>query len=446
MSQTHGCPHQGVCSTVPADAHFRAVADLSGLAALRALTLNHQNVGLEALPQVSLAAETVVSLQASLAAADIETFVLATCNRTEIYWRARVPGDDERVRAIVLAHAMPAAADVLRECLPLRGRAAAVHLFRVCCGIESLVLGEAEILGQVRSALDAYGTPGTFLHGVVLAALRAGRMARAETSIGVGALSVASAAVQLVGATMPIERSHVVVVGAGATGVKAARHLRALRVGRLSIANRTRERAEAAAQSVDADGLGLEALAETIAQADAAICAVAAPTPVIDLASLRAVMARRPGRPLLIVDLSMPPVVEAGEVPGVTRIDLGALEAQVAAQRDRRASEIPKVEAVITREIHHLHSWARHHALRPLVSDLRRKVERIRQAELARATGELHDTAGVDVHVLERLSRRLLDQVLAIPFGALETGELPLDAAQAQYLRRLFALEPGADA
>ena len=90
--------------------------------------------------------------------------------------------------------------------------------------------------------------------------------------------------------------------------------------------------------------------------------------------------------------------------------------------------------------------WARRHALRPFVSDLRRKVESIRQAELARAAGELSDSRAMDVQLLDRLSRRLLDQVLAIPFATLETGEVPLDPAQAQYLRRLFALGPGADA
>jgi glutamyl-tRNA reductase len=142
----------------------------------------------------------------------------------------------------------------------------------------------------------------------------------------------------------------------------------------------------------------------------------------------------------------MPPVVEAGDVAGVTRVDLVALEQQVAEQRDRRAGEIPKVDSVIERELHHLQGWARRHALRPLVSDLRRKVELIRQAELARAAGELGDARNADVDVLDRLTRRLLDQVLAIPLATLETGELPLDAAQAQYLRRLFALGPGADA
>jgi len=446
MSQSHGCPHQGVCSTVPAEAHFRAVAELSGLAALRAFTLHHRNVGIDVLPQVALPPDGLTRLQASLVDAGIESFVLATCNRTEVYWRARVPGDDEEVRRLVEARLPEAARAVLHAASPLRGTAAATHLFRVCCGIESLVLGEAEVLGQVRAALDAGPAAGPFLQGVVQAALRTGRMARAETGIGVGALSVASAAVQLVAAAMPLERCRVVVVGAGATGVKAARHLRGLGVGQLVIVNRTLDRAAAVAAPLEADSRSLDHLLDEVGQADAVICAVASPTHVIDREALREAVAVRDRRPLMIVDLSMPPVVEPGEVPGVTRVDLGALEQQVERQRHRRASEIPKVEAVVTREIHHLQAWARHHTLRPLVSDLRRKVEGIRRAELARARQELADTPAADVRVLERLSRRLLEQVLAIPLASLETGDVPLDPAQAQYLRRLFALDSGADA
>jgi glutamyl-tRNA reductase len=327
----------------------------------------------------------------------------------------------------------------------LRGVHAATHLFRVCCGIESLVLGEAEILGQVRTALET-STAGGFLQGVLQAGLRAGRMARAETSIAVGALSVASAAIQLVTAMMPLDQSRVVVVGAGATGLKAARHLRALGVGELALTNRTHSKAEMVAASLDAEAIPMDALAAELERADAIVCAVASPTHVISLEALRAATARRTERPLMIVDLSMPPVVEAGEAEGVTRVDLGALEQQVARQRDRREAEIPRVEQVIAREVHHLQSWARHQALRPLVSDLRRKVELIRRTELERAARELDDNGTTDVTVLDRLSKRLLEQVLAIPLATLETGELPLDAAQAQYLRRLFALDPGAGA
>jgi glutamyl-tRNA reductase len=430
---------------VPAE-HFRAVADLSGLQALRALTFNHANLGIGGLAHVALAPDALAALNHSLAHADIEAFTLTTCNRTEIYWRARVPGDDERVRALVGAQLDEVGAALAREAHVLRGRAAAQHLFRVCCGIESLALGEAEILGQARAALDGANAISPFLRGVVVSALRTGRMARAETRIGVGALSVASAAVQLIAEAMPLARSRVLVVGAGATGVKVSRHLLALGVGRLVLANRTLERAATVAGTLGADAIPLDAVHDELTRAKAVVCAVAAPEPLIRLDAIEAAMAARGGRPLLVVDLSMPPVVESGTVAGVTRVDLAALEQQVARQRESRSDEVPRVEAIIERELPHLDAWARRHALRPLVSDLRRKVETIRVEELQRAARELAATGEADVAVLERLSRRLLDQVLAIPLTTLETGELPLDPAQAHYLRRLFALDPGGGA
>ena len=163
----------------------------------------------------------------------------------------------------------------------LCGSAAATHLFRVCAGLESLVLGEAEILGQVRAALDASPGAGAFLRGVVQAALRAGGLIRAETALGVGAQSVASAAVQLVARELPLPESQVVVVGAGATGAKVARHLRVLGVKRLVVINRTRDRADAVALTLAGEGAALDALADSLAQADAVFCAVDAPVHVV---------------------------------------------------------------------------------------------------------------------------------------------------------------------
>jgi glutamyl-tRNA reductase len=143
-----------------------------------------------------------------------------------------------------------------------------------------------------------------------------------------------------------------------------------------------------------------------------------------------------------VVDLGMPPAVACGDAPGVERLDLNALDGRVERQRERRVAEIPRVEAVIGRELGYLDAWARHHALRPLVSDLRRKIEAIRRAELTLAQQELPDARAADVEVLDRLTRRLLDQVLAIPLSTLEAGEVPIDPVQAEYLRRLFALGP----
>jgi glutamyl-tRNA reductase len=418
-----------------------AVAASTGLDGLRAITVSHNAVGVGTLARHSLDCDAAQALHGRLTEAGIPSLVLATCNRSELYWHTpNVADDDNAVHAFARLVGLPAGTG------RLTGMAAAAHLFRVCAGLESLVIGEAEILGQVRAALDASPGAGPFLRGVAHAALRAGRQARAETARGVGAQSVASAAVQFLARALPVDRSHVLVVGAGATGVKVARHLRALGVGRLVVANRTIERAQVVAATLGAEPAGLDGLQDALGLAHAVVCAVDAPTHVISLDDLRWAAAARHGRPLMVVDLSMPPAVEPGEVAGVTRADLGALQQSVALQHDLRAAEIPKALAVIERELRFLESWARRQALRPFVADLRRKLEAIRRGELDRLNREALRPSDADPIAVDRLTRRLVERVLALPIGAIESGQVALDSDQARVLRRLFALDAESEA
>jgi glutamyl-tRNA reductase len=409
---------------------------------LHALTLNHRTIGAGALQQRSLACNAAMTLHDQLTGAGVESLVLTTCNRTEVYWRERTPEDVGIVTAaFAQAVAMPAG-DPDHSVQTLSARTAARHLFRVCSGLESLIVGEAEILGQVRTALDACRGAGSMLTGVVQAALRTGRLVRAETGIGVGALSVASAAVQQLSQALPLARSRVVVIGAGETGLKVARHLRSLGVGQLVVANRTRARAEAVAAEVGAAAADLDCLPQELVWADAIVCAVTVPQPIVHAPDLRSALARRGGSLPVLVDLSAPQAVTRENVPGLTRIDLATLEQHVAAHRDRREAEVPRVEAYIDRELDFLQGWARQQALRPLVSELRKKMEAIRRGELARVQGEL--PPDLQAEIFDRFSKRLLDQVLALPIAALEEADVAPDAAEARALRRLFALEPGA--
>jgi glutamyl-tRNA reductase len=443
MSVRHACPHQDICQASPGQLHFLTVASLSGLSALRAITVSHRTAGFAELATLSLATPDAQRLRTRLAESAVEALVLATCNRTELYWRARVPGDDETSTEAFceVLGIEEAALDAVAE--RLTGEAAARHLFRVCCGLESLVIGEAEILGQVRAAGEASVGAGDFLAGVLRAALRAGRQARAETAIGMGALSVASTAVRWLAGRLALAQSHVLVIGAGQTGAKTAKLVRAEGVARLSIANRSRQRAHDLAETVGAGVVDFGDVDRALSAADAVFVTAQATGWLLTRERLRRAVAARPARPLFVVDLAMPAAVEPGEVGGVARIDLGGLEAHVEEHRRSREAEIPLVEAVIERELGWLRAWARHEALRPLVSDLRRKVEGVRRAEVARAVREASGMADGGADIIERVSRRLLDQVLAIPLATLEAGDLPLDATHAEYLRRLFALDAG---
>ena len=332
-------PPQGLSSAVPADVHFHAVAAFSGIASFRAFSISHHTAGLNGLQHLSIDTDAVRRLHADLFAHGIESVVVSTCNRTEVYWRARVSADIDAVAA-ALASAVGVSATALNDvAVRLSGDAAATHLFRVCCGLESLVLGEAEVLGQIRTALESSPHAGAFLDGVFRAALRTGRQARAETTIGTGALSVASTAVQCLADRLTLGDSCVLVIGAGDTGTKVARHLRSLGVCDLIVANRTVARAESLAQSVSARGVALEAIAELLPRVDAVVCAASSHEWLVTVDDLRSSVT--PNRTLIVVDLAMPSAVEPGEIENVTRVDLAGLETRVELHRRQREAEIP---------------------------------------------------------------------------------------------------------
>jgi glutamyl-tRNA reductase len=331
----------------------------SGIGTLRALAIHHRNAPLPLLERVALAAVQREALHARLRAHGIEAVVLSTCHRSELYYRAHTRGDDTRAEALWRAPLE----DVDVEPARLTGRDAAEHLFRVAAGLESLVLGETEVLGQLRTALEAAthaGSAGPLLARTFHAALRCGGRARGETGIGAGALSIASAAVRLLDAgSRDLSSLTVLVLGAGATGLKVARHLSAEGVRRLVLLNRTTERARVAAEELEVEHAELSDLPWLLMQADAVVAAAQVERPLIDPAMV-SVHAAREGAPLTLVDLSLPRAVDpaCAAIPGVRVLNLADLEQVVAANRSRRESEIPRVRAIVARELEQLVRWA----------------------------------------------------------------------------------------
>lgn len=338
-----------------------------GLAALRLRSINHHTCGLPALAEWSPGAEATGRIHDRLAAGRIESVVLATCHRTELYWLSRSATADGLAHAALSDTLGLPPAILPQVSVGLAGEDAARHLFRVCAGLESVVLGEAEVLGQVRAALERSPSAGPFLTGVFRAAIRAGRAARAETRIGVGALSVASVAVNWLAARVSLAEARVLLIGAGDTAAKVGRHLRKLGTRSLTIANRTCSRGEALAADLQGAAVGLDEVERSLDEADAVVSAVNAPSWVVTRQQLRRRAARHPA-PFVVVDLSMPPSIEPGAVDGVVRLDLTGVEAEVRAHRRRREAEIPRVERVLTRELVWLGRWAEREALRPLMA------------------------------------------------------------------------------
>lgn len=318
---------------------------------------------MDGLAALAATPEAAAAVHASMTSHGIESVLLTTCNRVELYWRSGTPQDDV-VAAGSLAAAIGARAeDLIGPTSWLAGAAAAHHLFRVCAGLESAVIGEAEVLGQARLALDTSLGARRFITGVFRAAIRAGRAARAETAIAQGAVSVASTGIHWLSARAPLANCRVLIVGAGDTARKVARHLKAAGAGSLVIANRTVARAVELARVVGAEAVGLDALHEELRRADAVISAVNGAEWLITREHLGP--RHDDQRRLFVVDLSMPPSVEPVVARGIERVDLALLAQAADATRAQRSSEAPHVEAVIARELAWLRRWAAREALRP---------------------------------------------------------------------------------
>jgi glutamyl-tRNA reductase len=411
-----------------------------GLSAVRALTLNHRVAGFDCLARHALPPAALAAARLRLNQAGLEAVMLSTCNRTELYWHTR-GSDDDRLAVAIFLQATGATDE---EAVQFIGMDAARHLLRVAAGLESLVLGEGEILAQVRESIESAehaGGGGIFLPTLFHCAVRFGGRVRAETRIGQGALSVASAAVQLLSRKHPQALAGtVVVIGAGMTGRKVARHLQADGAARIVVLNRTLQHARDLAAELGVEHGSLDDLPRWLGEADAMLAAVAVDAPVVTRAALHAARPR-PTKPLALIDLSLPHAIDpdcAAEA-SVGLHDLSHLEPVVADHRALRQREVPRVEALLERELAIFESQARESVARPLVGELRRQAEAIRREELERArrAGPLDDRA------LEHLTRRIVDRLLQGPSAALRRGDLALDPSHAGYLRTILGLANG---
>lgn len=286
-----------------------------------------------------------------------EVLVLSTCNRVEFFAATRDLREAERELRRRIA--LRAGEDLLApgpNRYRLTGEAASRHLCRVACGLESMLVGEAEILGQLRAAVEVArtaGTLGAILQRVVAAALNAGRRARAETGISRGALSAAGAAVTIGERHLgSLSGRAALVIGAGHTGRLALSRLVKRRCRRLILCNRSVEHAEVLARQMGAETYGLGAIPAAIAEVDLVIAAVPAPAPIVTRMSLQRAVASARRHPLVIVDLGMPPTVdpEVAIEPFVTRYGVDDLRQVADETAECRRQEIPRVESIAAEE------------------------------------------------------------------------------------------------
>ncbi|MEB3299336.1 MAG: glutamyl-tRNA reductase [Candidatus Sericytochromatia bacterium] len=381
-----------------------------------------------------------------------EVALLSTCNRTEVY---AVGEDPELLReglieALARSRGLPST-QVRDLCRVRWDDEAVLHLVRVASGLESQILGEGQILGQVREAAARarrLGTLGLTLEALFRAAIQAGRRVRSETAIAQGAVSVGAAAVELAhGHLGGYAGRTVLVVGTGKIGELALRQLAAERPSRILIANRTPESARALAEPFDAEVVPFPSLAEALVQADVVLCCTGAPHHVLYRADLLPVMARREGRPILLIDVSVPRNLdpEMASLPGVALFDIDALTSLTERNRADRATWLPAAESIVFEAAQRYHASVQVQKVGPTIAGLRDKFETVRHGELSRFL-ERHGAALTpdQVSAVAELTRVIGTKFLHGPTVGLRHRAEAGGQDHARVIQELFGLEQAA--
>ena len=372
-----------------------------------------------------------------------EAFVIQTCNRAEAYV---VSDDEETAREILSAHFEAVDGDAVRE---MGHEASLRHLMRVACGLESLVLGEDQIIGQMREAYEdarAEGGIGPTLDDAVLKALHVGERARDETAINEGVLSLGSAAVRLAESEGDLEDPTALVVGAGEIATLAARSV-AETADRVLVANRTLPHAEHIVGELDVDGsaVGLGALPAAVAEADVVISATGSDGHIVDIEALSG------AGETFVVDLAQPRdvVPAADELEGVSVHDLDTLESVTEATRERRREAAGAAESMIDEEFERLLNQYKRKRADEVIAAMYEGAERVKSRELRTATGKLEAETDGEVpehhrEVLESMADALVSQLLSAPTRSLREAAENDDWSTINAALQLFGpgLEP----
>ncbi len=407
--------------------------------------INHRTAPVEVRERCVYTARDVVPAIAELRAASgaRECSVLSTCNRTEFYL---LEGADDSAPAIwtLLSERLGRAAEpygYLR-----RDRDAARHLMRVAAGLDSMVLGEAQITGQVREAWElTRGQTGPVLNRLFQSALSVAGRVRAETAIGRGAASVSSAAVLLAKKIFgSLQGRRAMILGAGEMAELALQCLLAEGVRAALVANRTYEHAEEMARRHGAVALHYDDCWLQLGMVDLLICSTAAPHHVVTRGQISDALADRGDRPLCILDIALPRDVAAdvGELENVFLYDLDDLRAVVAANVDLRRAELPSAEQMIEEEVERYWHWLAGLAAVPVVASVRTTMERLRSDELADLLRRIGELTPKQREAIEHFSRSLMNKFLHQPSVRLRAAAATTDGiGVVEAARYLFALD-----
>jgi glutamyl-tRNA reductase len=413
--------------------------------ALIVVGVSHHGAPLEVRERLAYRPSEVLALleRARVEGGAREAVLLSTCNRTELYL---TEGDREVAPFVWTLFGERLGGDASAYGYVRRDRDAVAHLFRVVSGMDSMVVGEAQIHGQVRDAWEASRpASGAVLNRLFQSALLVGGRVRSETALGHGALSVSSAAVQLAKKIFgSLLGKRAMILGAGEMAELALASLQQEGVRAAIVANRTFERAQALAALYGATAVHYDAAWDALADVDVLLCSTASPHVVVSADRVRDGLERRGDRPLCILDIAMPRDVDpaVAEMDNVFLYDLDDLRAVVSANVERRQRELPAAEQVIAQEVEKYWQWVAGLATVPVVTQFRDEMNRVRERELAAALRRLGDLTPAQREALDHFSQSLMNKFLHEPTVRLRAaaangrGLGVVDAA-----RYLFALD-----
>jgi len=411
---------------------------------LFALGLNHQTAPLTVRERVVFHVErlrdALGELRRGLAR---EAAILSTCNRTELY----VAGDEPAAAAEWLARYHRFEPDGLSPYLyTLPHEQAVRHVFRVASGLDSMVLGEPQILGQLKEAAraaESAGTLGTLLHKLFQRSFAVAKEVRSTTQLGAASVSMAAAAVRLAARIFPrLSEQRVLFIGAGEMIELCATHFAAQSPARMAVANRTLERAEKLARRFAAQPIELRSLAEHLHEYDIVVSCTASSLPILGKGLVERALRARRHRPIFMVDLAVPRDIEpeAGELDDVFLYTLDDLGQVISANLDSRRSAVAQAEVIIDTQVGQFMHWMRSRENVPLIRALRGRADEARREELERALKAL--ARGEEPRqVLDALSQGLVNKLLHAPTRALNDTAGEERSALAELLARLYRLQ-----
>ncbi len=382
-----------------------------------------------------------------------EAVALSTCNRTELIVVLEDAGSaaEGAVLARLAAHAEIAVAELAAVTYTLRNCDAARHLFRVTAGLESMIVGEHEIQGQVKRAHESAretGTSGPLCNRLFGAALHTGRRVRAETAIARSHVSLSSVAVELAERLLGELRGRpVVVIGAGETSELTAQALAARGVATTFIANRHADRARSMAERFGGSVVGLDSLPGALESADIVLASTSSPHPIVGHEELEIVMRARERRPLLLIDIAVPRDIDplCGDLEGVTLRDIDDLQAAVTHNLSSRTADVPAAEEIIAEEIGRFAQWLGELDVRPTIAMLHARGDQIAEQLLEENAGRWESASSRDLARVEALARAVVARLLHEPTIRLRSLDAERVHGSIELLRDLFALRGAVD-